>query len=152
MEQQMSRKPKQSSGFLGFLLKIILLLVLVVTAATTYAWYWLHQPIVELNDTTYEVTRGASVGSIGRSLQQHGWLQYPQLWRGWAHITHKAGLVKAGEYALHQGMSPDDLLQLFTSGKVILHSVQFIEGSTFADMRHIVMTQTGIESTLQNVS
>jgi len=144
----MSRKPNKSSHPLGALIKGVLLLIIVSIGTLAYAWHWLHQPIAELDDTTYEVTRGASVNSIARNLQLRGWLQYPQLWRGWAHISHQASLIKAGEYALHKGMSPDDLLRLFGSGKVILHSVQFIEGSTFADMRRIVMAQPSIDHTL----
>lgn len=148
----MSRNQKKSFSIVGFLLKTVMLLVVVAGGSLGYAWYWLHQPVATLDDATYEVARGASVNSIARGLQQKGWLEYPQLWRGWAHLTHKASLIKAGEYALHKGMSPDELLQLFTSGKVVLHSVQFIEGSTFADMRRIVMAQSSIAQTLQNSS
>jgi len=145
----MSRKPKKSFSMVGLLVKTILSVIIAAGGALGYAWYWLHQPIASLDDTTYEISRGASVSSIARDLQQRSWLQYPQLWRGWAHFNHQASLIKAGEYAIHQGMSPDDLLQLFISGKVVLHSVQFIEGSTFADMRRIVAAQSSIEQTLQ---
>ncbi len=148
----MPRKPKKNSWLFVLLRRLMLLLVIVVATGSGYAWYWLHQPISRLDDGTYEVVKGASAASIARDLQQHGWMRYPQLWRAWAHLQHKSSMIKAGEYALHKDMSPDDLLELFTSGKVILHSVQFIEGSTFADMRSTLQVQLDIEHTLQNVS
>ncbi|MES1195718.1 MAG: endolytic transglycosylase MltG [Steroidobacter sp.] len=148
----MSRKSKKSSWVLSLLLWSMLLIVAGTSAVAAYAWYWLHQPVSGLKDEAYEVTRGASASSIAHDLQRRGWMQYPQLWRSWAHISHKAEMIRAGEYALHQDMSPDDLLQLFISGRVILHSVQFIEGSTFADMRHVVDAQPAIDHTLQNIN
>ena len=148
----MPRKPKQSSWLLKGVLRLLLILVLMVALSGGYAWYWIHQPIAGISDETYEVARGASAASIARDLQQRGWMQYPQLWRAWSHWERKSALIKAGEYALHPDMSPDDLLDLFTSGKVILHSVQFIEGSTFADMRRVISTQAALEQSLQNVS
>src|SRR5690348_4981434 len=102
----MSRKPKKSSWLLSLLLWPMLLIVVGACVGTGYAWYWLHLPISGLKDGAYEVTRGSSAYSIAHDLQQRGWMQYPQLWRAWAHVTHKAELIKAGEYALHPDMSP----------------------------------------------
>ncbi len=148
----MSPKQKQSSSFLRFLLNILMICAFGVAALCGYAWYWLHQPIVKLVDVTYEVPRGATVLSIGLDLQQHGWMEYPHLWRISAHLQHKSAAIKAGEYAVHQDMSPNDLLLLFTNGKVILHSVRFVEGSTFSQMRETIDAQAEIEHTLRNVS
>ena len=148
----MTRNLKKTSWFLSLLLWIATSTIVITSAGAAYAWYWIHQPIVAMNDGSFEVARGAGAAGIARDLQQQGLMQYPELWRAWAHFTHRAGLIKAGEYALHSGMSPEDLLQLFTSGKVILHSVQFIEGSTFADMRRIIDSQVAIDHTLLNVS
>lgn len=134
------------------LLRLLLLTGVVVLAGIVYVWFWLHQPITGITTDTYEVTRGATVSSIARDLQHRGWMQHPRWWKDWANFNGKSGAIKAGEYALHPGMSPDDLLMLFTAGKVILHSVKFVEGSTFAEMRHELQMQDTLEHTLQNVS
>ncbi|MES1191062.1 MAG: endolytic transglycosylase MltG [Steroidobacter sp.] len=144
-----SKRP-QSTSVLKRLRQFIMLLMAVAFAAAGYAWYWLHQPVNDITAQVYDVARGSTVSSIGHDLQRRGWMQYPQVWKWWAHFTGKSGAIKAGEYQLHPGMSPDDLLILFTSGKVILHSVKFIEGSTFAEMRNILQMQDVIEHTLQN--
>ena len=148
----MTAKAKQSSWLLSLVLWLVLLIFIGASAGTAYAWYWLHQPVAGLDDNLYEVVRGASASSIASDLQKRGWMRFPQLWRAWAQFTHKSALIKAGEYSMRKDMSPDDLLQLFASGKVMLHSVQFIEGTTFADMRHIINAQTTIDHALQNVS
>src|SRR5690348_4790588 len=110
--------------------------VVLAAGCGAFAWSWLHSPIENLSaDSTYEVPRGASLGVIARDLQQRGWLNYPHVWRAWVRYRHLAGNIKAGEYALHPGLTPDGLLQLFTSGAVVLHSITFIEGSTFGDLR-----------------
>lgn len=118
-----------------------------------YAWAWLHQSIGNLPaSATYEVPRGASVAGIARDLQQRGWLQYPHVWRVWVRYRHLAGNIKAGEYALQPGLTPDSLLQLFTSGAVVLHGITFIEGSSFKDLRHILEQHNDIRHTLTNAS
>lgn len=132
--------------------RLVVFVAIVATAMIGYGWYWLHQPIAGLQSQSFEVQHGASVGSIAHDLQEKNWMTYPQLWRWWAHLTHKSALIKAGEYQLQAGMSPDDLLQLFTSGKVILHAIKFIEGSTFADMRNIINASPYVAHTVQNVS
>jgi len=143
---------KKSRSWISMLLSLMVLTIMIAAAIVGYAWYWLHQPLPELPAGTYDVARGATVISIGQDMQQKGGMQFPQVWRVWSHVTHRSGLIKAGEFQLRNGMSPDELLQLFTSGKVVLHSVQFIEGSTFADMRRVIQAEPSIDHTLQKAS
>lgn len=135
-------------------LRIALLLgIALIVGGSVYAWDWLHQPISGLADSpTYEVSRGASLASIARDLQQHGWLKYPHVWRAWVRYRHLDGSIKAGEYALPPGLTPNGLLQLLTSGEVILHSITFIEGSTFKDMRDTLARHADLQQTLTNLS
>jgi UPF0755 protein len=116
-----------------------LLLVLAAIAVALLVWWgrdWLQTPIANLRQSTvFEIPRGASLRAVAASLQQRGLLDQPQVWVGWARITRRAGGLKAGEYALQPGLTPRQLLELLSSGSVLLHSVTFIEGSTFADMR-----------------
>lgn len=118
-----------------------------------YAWSWLHRPLESLPVTaSYDVPRGASVGLIARDLQQRGWLRHPQLWRAWVRLRGVAGNIKAGEYALQAGMSPDDLVQLFSSGEVVFHSITFVEGTTFDDMRSALAQHAEIEQRLPTLT
>ena len=64
-------------------------------------------------------------------------LDQPQVWIAWARLTQRQRRLKAGEYELQPGLTPRGRCwQLLSSGQVLLHSITFIEGSTFADMRN----------------
>jgi UPF0755 protein len=131
---------------------ITLLIIVTMTALSAYSWSWLHAPVPAVSVTIFEVTRGASVGSIARQLQQAGWLQHPRTWTLWARYQHLGSKIKAGEYALTPGLSPEQLLQLFTGGNVILHSLTIVEGSTYADLRRAIAQRTDIKHTLNGRS
>ncbi len=115
------------------------LLLLAIVATAALAWWghqWLQKPIASLTEPRiFEVPKGASLRTVASSLNDNGLLDQPELWTAWARITKRAHSVKAGEYELPPGLTPSGLLDLLNSGAVLLHSITFIEGSTFADMR-----------------
>jgi UPF0755 protein len=67
-------------------------------------------------------------------LHQSGVLQRPEIWIAAARLSGKAAALKAGEYRLEPGLTPLDVLDVLSSGQVILHGITFIEGSRFTDM------------------
>ena len=115
------------------------LVLLAVIGAGALAWWghrWLHTPIATITaQTTFEVRKGASLRTVASSLNDQNLLDQPEIWTVWARLTKRAHSLKAGEYQLQPGLTPNDLLELLNSGRVLLHSITFIEGSTFADMR-----------------
>ncbi|MGH8176602.1 MAG: endolytic transglycosylase MltG [Steroidobacter sp.] len=130
-------------------LLFILALVGVVLAAAIFLWSrnWLETPIATLGEpTTFEVPRGASLRTVAAALQQRGFLDRPQIWIGWARITQRAGSLKAGEYQLLPGLSPRRLLDLLNSGEVLLHSITFVEGSTFPDVRNALAAHDAVRT------
>ena len=114
---------------------LVVLIVLGAAGAAAIVWWsnqWLQQPIAGLQErTTFEVPRGASTRSIASALQAHGLLDQPQVWVVWSRLTRRDSALKAGEYELQPGLTPRGLLALLSSGQVLLHSITFIEGSTF---------------------
>lgn len=116
-----------------------ILLLLGVIAGAALAWWghrWLRTPIATLTEpVTFQVPKGASLRTVASSLNDQNLLDQPQIWTAWARISKRAHSLKAGEYALSPGLTPSGLLDLLNSGQVLLHSITFIEGSTFADMR-----------------
>lgn len=135
----------------------LIVVTLIAGVAALFGWQqaqrWLHAPITTLlTPTTYEVPRGASATAIARDLQKRGLIEYPRVFSFWAKRQQLERAVKAGEYNLMPGMSPAALLELFTSGKVILHSITFVEGSTFTEMRALLAEQPFINATLSQTS
>ena len=109
---------------------------------------WLFQPLSMSSAYNYEISRGTTVFSIAQDLHKLGWLEYPKVWALWARVNGSSSKLRAGEYKLAPTMTPDQILKLFTSGKVILHSLVVIEGSTFSDLRSSLEKRTDIQHTL----
>jgi UPF0755 protein len=133
------------------LLRILFTLVaLAVIAAAGLAWWgrgWLQTPIANLRErTTFEVPRGASMRAIADTLHARGLLDQPQIWIVWSRLTRRDSTLKAGEYELQPGLTPSSLLTLLSSGQVLLHSITFIEGSTFADVRNALVSNDAVRN------
>jgi UPF0755 protein len=134
----------------------LLLLVLGAVGAGALAWWgntWLQQPIAGLKErTTFEVPRGASTRSVASALEARGLLDRPQVWVVWSRLTRRDSELKAGEYELQPGLTPRGLLSLLSSGQVLLHSITFIEGSTFGDVRNALVAHDAVRNDNANRS
>jgi UPF0755 protein len=129
-----------------------LLLIGSGAAVTAYAWRWMHQPVVDVAASNFEVMRGMSVSNIAQQLNQQGWLKHPRIWSLWARHQGLSAKLKAGEYALPPGLSPEQLLQLLSSGKFMLHSLTIVEGSTYTELRHALAQRQDIKQTISHRS
>jgi len=124
-----------------------------VAGALAGAWWldrWLDAPIPTLGETrVFEIARGSSLTAVGASLHRAGLIEHPRVWIAWARATNRSQGLKAGEYALEPGLTPRGLLDLLISGRVLLHSITFIEGSTFADIRNALATNDAVASSIE---
>jgi UPF0755 protein len=78
-----------------------------------------------------EVPRGVGLRKVTQELVAAGVLPDPYGFLALAHHSRKAGQIKSGEYEIRAGMTPPQLLDLLTSGKVIQHALTLVEGWTF---------------------
>lgn len=124
------------------------LILLGVLAAGALAWWghqWLQTPIATLAEPTiFEVPKGASLRTVASTLNDQNLLDQPLIFIAWARITKRDHSLKAGEYQLTPGLTPSGLLDLLNSGEVLLHSITFIEGSTFADIRKVLAQSSSV--------
>jgi UPF0755 protein len=129
---------------------LAILIVLGALAVGGLAWWgnqWLQQPIAGLQErTTFEVARGAHMRSVAATLHERGFLDQPEIWIVWARLMRRDVALKAGEYELQPGLTPRGLLALLSSGQVVLHSITFIEGSTFADVRNALAANDAVRN------
>jgi UPF0755 protein len=133
------------------LLRILaILIVLGAIAVGALAWWgnqWLQQPISGLQErTTFEVPRGAHMRSVAAALHERGLLDRPDVWIVWSRLMRRDVTLKAGEYDLQPGLTPKGLLALLSSGQVVLHSITFIEGSMFADVRNALVANEAVRN------
>lgn len=138
--------------FIGLVGSIVGLLI-AGFLASRFTLAWLHDPIPTLTEpVAYEIPRGVSLAAVAGDLAQRGLIEHPRLLTLWARFTQQAQGVKAGEYELLPGSSPQALLDLFNSGRVLLHSITFIEGTTFADIRKLLAGNPEIRQELAGTS
>lgn len=137
--------------FLRVLVVLVVIGALGAGVATWWAQRWLGLPLAHLQSPQiFEVPHGASLRAVANTLAQRGVMDQPLVWQLWARATHQANELKAGEYQLTPGLTPRGLLDVFRSGNVILHSITFIEGSTFRDVRKVLTSNEAIKPTLRD--
>lgn len=129
---------------------LVALIVLGALAAGGLAWWgnkWLQEPIAGLQErTTFEVPRGVHMRAVAAALHARGLLDQPDVWIVWSRLMRRDSALKAGEYELQPGLTPKGLLALLSSGQVLLHSITFIEGSTFADVRNALVANEAVRN------
>jgi UPF0755 protein len=81
----------------------------------------------------FEIRRGARLRDLAARLANDGVINDPYFFIALAYQERLQNKIKAGEYALVNGMRPLDLLTMFASGRSIQYPVTLIEGRTFHD-------------------
>jgi len=126
---------------------LALLAVALVAAGLFYRHTrsWLYAPIAAVTQPiVYKVPRGAALSSVLNDLRTQGWVQHPRELALWARYVRPGLQLKAGEYELRPGMSPVELLELLASGRVLLHKLTLVEGSTLREARQLLAAQTNL--------
>lgn len=78
-----------------------------------------------------EIPRGTSLRALTHRMAREGILEQPYYFIALAYLEGAQRAIKAGEYALAPGMTPQQLLHDMTAGKVVQFPITLIEGRTF---------------------
>ena len=89
-------------------------------------------PLAGGEDRIVVVENGSGVIRIGQMLEEKGLISDARLFRLAARYKQLEDNVHVGEYQIATESSMVDILEQLNDGKVILHQVQVIEGSTIA--------------------
>jgi UPF0755 protein len=129
------------------------LMLLGGVGAVQYVRSWLQTPLGPGGlPATVEISRGQSLAAVTRDLERRGLLQHARLLATYGRVTGADSRIGAGEYEVPAGTTPEGLLRLFATGKVVQHSVTIVEGWTFADLRRALVRADGLQNTLQGRS
>lgn len=136
------------------LIKRILLLLLGVglgaMGATFWALQWMQTPTAAATSAlVFEINRGESTGQIANRLAEAGRVQWPLIWRAYAHWVEPKPL-QAGEYELPSKTSPLSLLHQLQRGEVIKYSVTFPEGISYKEFVEILKQQPKLRHDLSS--
>ena len=138
MSDTPEQSPKEKRGLAARLFKPLgLLLFLLSMVGGWFAWDYklfadtplpLNQPLL------LEVKPGVTVTGLARELRGHGLLERPRYFTLLARLTDRGRRIKAGEYRLEPGLTPDGLLALLVAGRSVEYSITLVEGWSFRQM------------------
>lgn len=131
------------------------LLMLIGTGALVYgaSLKYLATPLAIPDEGyVYHFRSGTGVSRMAHDLAREGFLKYPRWLSLLARVTEQTEGVQAGEYALKQGITPQELLTLVHSGKVVQYRVTFPEGINFREMRSAMVGRHGLRIVTSGMS
>ena len=112
-------------------LKFIFFLYLVFLAG--YIGYGHVKKLLEPVSTSpsfvvIDIPKGTSFKQVAKLLEEKGLIRSKEAFTVLAWYKKEAGLIKAGEYKLSPSMTPQKILEILVSGKVVQHLVTIPEG------------------------
>ena len=136
MNEQTEQKKSSTAGRLFRVVGLLLLL-----ASFAVAWLVMDfqsfrdQALLQQDDgLVLEVRPGSSLRSLADRLHREGLIRHPVYLMALGRYLKLDNRIKAGEYEVPAGVTPEQFLQQLTSGKVIQHNLTLIEGETFKQM------------------
>jgi UPF0755 protein len=134
------------------------LVVVLLAAAVAVGYWWLQDQFYAPGPSTdivrIQVEQGESVRTVLTKLAKLGVLKQPRANELYLRITrhNKAPRIQVGMYEIPAGSSPAQILELFDQGRVVLEQLTLVEGSRFADLRHLLDNHAAVTHTLQEKS
>lgn len=132
------------------LLTLGVLAALIVAAFLTFQMLRFQHGSVALpaDDKVFLIRSGSNIKTIAQELTSEGIIEDPWLFILLAKLKGVETRVRAGEYLIEAGQSPDDLLETFTRGSSIQYSLTVIEGWTFRQLLEAIAADPILEQTL----
>lgn len=142
-------KPGWTAG--GSVLKKIAVATGVLATVMAAALYWTGHRRLNPGDESYVVTAGTSLRSFAQELRARGVLSdtYSFLWL--ARLQGRSRDLKAGEYRFRSGITPLELLEQVTTGRVVEYPLVLIEGWTFKQFMQAVNDAPKLKHSLQGL-
>jgi UPF0755 protein len=102
--------------------------------------------------TVFLIKSGSNIKKIAQDLSMQKIIDDPWLFILLAKLKGVETRVRAGEYRIEAGQTPEELLEVFTRGSSIQYSLTVIEGWSFRQMLAAIAEDPIIEHTLQGKS
>lgn len=111
-------------------LSVLIVVFLTITLALLYVDYksFLDTPINIKKEAIFTVDSGMSFSALNKKLISENIINETPYLEILARHSKRANKIKSGEYNLSRGLLPDDLLNVFVSGKTVQYSMTLLEG------------------------
>ena len=133
--------------------KIIYLGLMLAVVGSVFLGYhfsrFQHEPI-ELHGESirFLIPSGNTVRQVAQKLADGGYIEDPVMFIALARLKGEQAVIKAGEYLIEPGVTPNELIQIFSQGDSIQHGFTIIEGWTFAQLLDEMKNHPILENTL----
>ncbi|MGQ0697587.1 MAG: endolytic transglycosylase MltG [Panacagrimonas sp.] len=139
-------------------LLIGLLLTLVVLSAAAGLMLWdgyrlLHAPLSITQPSKLELATGSRLRDAVLQMRSQGYFTAARqaiYLEAWARLTGEASLIKAGEYELEPGVSSLHVLSMLVDGRMLMHELRIVEGTSFDQALKLLRQHPDIKLTLQD--
>jgi UPF0755 protein len=127
---------------------LFLLVLLAATAAAAGAWWWLQNPLPLAADSVeVSIAPGTSPKAVAEKWVQAGVQTPPELLWLFFRASGKAPQMRAGNYSIDRGITPQQLLDRMLKGESLMEVVRITEGWTFKQMREALAQAPSLRPT-----
>ncbi|ODU60953.1 MAG: aminodeoxychorismate lyase [Comamonadaceae bacterium SCN 68-20] len=124
----------------------MVLLLLIAGALGGGAAWWLHQPL-DLGGAQaleLEIEPGTTPRGVARAVVAAGVRTDARLLYGWFRVSGQDRRIKAGNYEIPAGTTPQGLLQKLARGEETLRALTLVEGWNFRQVRAALARDEGL--------
>ena len=137
-----------------FLFKTLLPLLLVIALAGGFYAYSQYtsfaQSTTPIAVERFHIEKGSSIRRVAKSLENKKIIRSAFLFTLLAKKTKLDTKIKAGEYSIKKGMTPEALLRHFSSGKTLQYQTRLPEGVPFKALAEIIKKDKNLVKTLSD--
>ena len=132
-----------SAGRLGFAIGLVLLTLM--TAPVYYLMQLWPGQKTDHDATIFNIPEGASLTRVANELASVGIIDSPLLFRLYAQLSGSDRRLLAGIYEVPRQQSAQELLTLFSSGRVQQHAIRLPEGANLRMLMALLAEQEVLE-------
>lgn len=129
----------------------LFVILFIVSFFFAFQYYsYLHKKPLNVGSTglLVVVPPGSSFQKVADSLTDAKILEHPEWFMGWVQVTGARSKLKTGEYLVKAGTTPQALIKLLISGKVVQYPLTIVDGWTFDRVLQAVNDSPKIKHTL----
>jgi UPF0755 protein len=132
---------------------LLLLSLLAAAGAAAGAWWWLQRPLpLAAEAVEVSIAPGTPARGVAEKWVQAGVQTSPELLWLWFRLSGKSPQMRAGNYSIERGTTPQQLLDRMLKGESLMEVVRVIEGWTFRQMREALAQAPHLKPTTKDMS
>jgi UPF0755 protein len=130
----------------------LLLFFSLITGFLLYLDYqkFLQTPLNIERDFIFIIDPGMNFSDLSKKLQSENIIEKNRYLEILARLTKRAHKIRSGEYNLTTGILPDELLNIFVSGKVVQYPLTLVEGWQIHEMLEAIKLNDVLEKKLSS--